>query len=119
MKKISKYFLTASVSLSMLAQNAFAAGGDTNGVCELIKGLAPVIKTLRVLAFLGAALILMDWAWGYISKGDVTKDDLKNKGIAMFVGFFLLFGVGIILSFVGSTAGSEYFGCVKQVFAVK
>ena len=121
MKKISKYFLTASVSLSMLVQNAFAAGGDTNGVCELIKGLAPVIKTLRTLAFLGAAFILMDWAWAMIKdpEKEVTKDKIKDKGIGLLVGFFLLFGVGIILSFVGSTAGSEYFGCVKQVFAVK
>ncbi|MBO4480122.1 MAG: hypothetical protein J5742_00665 [Alphaproteobacteria bacterium] len=116
MKKISKYFMMATVSLSMFAQNAFAAGNDS-GICELINKLGPVIKTLRTLAFLGAAFVLMDWAWGYIKSGKVEKDDLKDKGIAMFVGFFLLFGVAIVLSFVASTGGQEYLGCVKNAFA--
>lgn len=119
MKKISKYLMTAMIGVSVFAQNAFAAKESASGVCELISKLSPVIKTLRTLAFLGAALVLMDWAWGWISKGEVKKDDLKDKGIAMFVGFFVLFGVGIILSFVASTGGQEYLGCVKTAFAVK
>ena len=76
--------------------------------------LVVLIQTLRTLAFIGAAFILMDWAWGWIQKGEVKKDDLKDKGIGMFVGFFVLFGVGLILQFVGSKAGSEYFGCVVK-----
>ena len=114
MKKISKYFLMASVFLTVNVPMAFAA--ENKAACDLIKNLKPVIDTLRTLAFVGAAFVLMDWAWGYIKKGDVGKDDLQNKGIGMFVGFFLLFGVGFLFHFIGSTAGSEYFGCVEKVF---
>ena len=117
MKKISRYFLMATVSLSMFAQNAFAE--EQTGICKLISELAPVIRTLRILAFLGAAFVLMDWAWGFIKAGEVKKDDLKDKGIGMFVGFFLLFGVGLILTFVASTGGQDYLGCVKTAFATK
>lgn len=114
MKKISKYIFTVTASMAVFVQSAFA----DDGVCELIKSLEPVISTLRTLAFLGAAFVLMDWAWGFIKAGDVKKDDLKDKGIGMFVGFFLLFGVGMLLAFVGSTGGKEYLGCVEQAFSV-
>ncbi len=116
MKNISKYFLMATVSLSMVVQNAFAA--EEEGICALISELSPVIKTLRTLAFLGAAFVLMDWAWGFIKEGKVEKETLKDKGIGMFVGFFLLFGVGMMLTFVASTGGQEYLGCVEKAFAV-
>lgn len=111
-KKISKYFLIATTFI-MANLPAFAV--DNKGACDLIDNLKPVIQTLRTLAFIGAAFVLMDWAWGWIQKGDVKKDDLKDKGIGMFVGFFILFGVGLILQFVGSKAGAEYFGCVVKV----
>ncbi len=116
MKKISKYFLIATTFV-MANLPAFAA--ENKAACDLIKELKPIINTLRTLAFIGAAFVLMDWAWGWIQKGEVGKDDLKNKGIAMFVGFFVLFGVGLILQFVGSSAGSDYFGCVKDALAAK
>lgn len=109
--KISKYFLIVSTFV-MANLPAFAA--ENKAACELIKSLKPVIQTLRTLAFIGAAFILMDWAWGWIQKGEVKKDDLKDKGIGMFVGFFVLFGVGLVLQFVGSKAGQEYFGCVVE-----
>ncbi len=111
-KKISKCFLIATTFI-MANLPAFAV--DNKGACDLIDNLKPVIQTLRTLAFIGAAFVLMDWAWGWIQKGDVKKDDLKDKGIGMFVGFFILFGVGLILQFVGSKAGAEYFGCVVKV----
>jgi hypothetical protein len=114
MKKISKYFLMASVFLTVNVPMAFA---DTNAVCALVGKLSGVIATLRTLAFVGAAFVLMDWAWGYIKKGEVTKDDLQNKGIGMFVGFFILFGVGLILQFVGSEGGQSYLGCVSKAFS--
>ena len=114
MKKLSKYFLMASVFLTVNMPMAFAV--ENGPACNLIKSLKPVIDTLRTLAFVGAAFVLMDWAWGFIKKGDVGKDDLQNKGIGMFVGFFLLFGVGFLFQFVGSNAGAEYFGCVRDVF---
>ncbi len=109
--KISKYFLIVSTFV-MANLPAFAA--ENKAACELIKSLKPVIQTLRTLAFIGAAFILMDWAWGWIQKGEVKKDDLKDKGIGMFVGFFVLFSVGLVLQFVGSKAGQEYFGCVVE-----
>lgn len=111
-----KYFLVATTFV-MANLPAFAA--ENKGACELIKSLKPVIQTLRTLAFIGAAFVLMDWAWGWIQKGEVKKDDLKNQGIAMFVGFFVLFGVGLILQFVGSSAGQDYFGCVTEVLKAK
>ena len=108
MKKISKYFLIATMFV-MANVPAFAE----SPACPLIRELKPVIGVLRTLAFVGAAFILMDMAWGWIKKpDDLTKDKLKDIGIGMFVGFFLLFGVGLILQFVGSTGGQEYFGCV-------
>ena len=109
MKKISKYFLIAT---TFVIANLPAFAVENKGACDLIDSLKPVIQTLRTLAFIGAAFVLMDWAWGWIKAGEVKKDELKDKGIGMFVGFFLLFGVGLILQFVGSKAGAEYFGCV-------
>lgn len=118
MKKISKYVFVATASLSIFVQNAFAAG-DSSGVCTLIEKLNPVIKTLRTLAFVGAAFYLMDWAWGMIKdpEKEATKDKIKDKGIGLLTGFFLLFGVGAVLSFVASTAGKDYLGCVEKAFA--
>ena len=109
MKKISKYFLIATTFI-MANLPAFAA--DNKGACDLIENLKPVIQTLRTLAFIGAAFVLMDWAWGFIKSGKAEMKDIEAKGIGMLVGFFLLFGVGLILQFVGSKAGAEYFGCV-------
>ena len=64
MKKISKYLMMAGISVSVFMQSAFAAKAaeSTSGICELITKLSPVIKTLRTLAFIGAAFVLMDWA---------------------------------------------------------
>jgi len=106
MKKISNYFLAASVFV-MASMPAFAE----SPVCGLITGLKPVINVLRTLAFVGAAFVLMDWAWGFIKAGEVKKDDLEKKGLGMLVGFFLLFAVGLILQFVGSGKGAEFFNC--------
>ena len=108
-KKISKYFLVATTFI-MANLPAFAA--DNKGACDLIDSLKPVIQTLRTLAFIGAAFVLMDWAWGFIKSGKAEMKDIEAKGIGMLVGFFLLFGVGLILQFVGSKAGAEYFGGV-------
>ena len=109
-KKISKYFLIVSTFV-MANLPAFAV--ENKGACDLIDSLKPIIQTLRTLAFIGAAFVLMDWAWGFIKAGEVKKEDLEKKGLGLLVGFFLLFGVGLILQFVGSKAGADYFGCVK------
>lgn len=107
MKKISNYFLAASVFV-MANVPAFA---EETAVCKLINDLKPIINTLRTLAFVGAAFVLMDWAWGFIKAGKVEKNDLQDKGIGMLVGFFLLFGVGMLLHFVGSKGGASFFDC--------
>ena len=70
-----------------------------------------VFRILRTLAFVGAAFIIAGWAWGYISKGEVKLDDLQKKGTGMLVGFVLLFGIGIVLSFFLSSAGMSAIGC--------
>ena len=115
-KKISKYFLIVSTFV-MANLPAFAV--ENKGACDLIDSLKPIIQTLRTLAFIGAAFVLMDWAWGFIKAGEVKKEDLEKKGLGLLVGFFLLFGVGLILQFVASSSGAEYFGCVKTALMAK
>ena len=106
MKKISKYWLMASVFI-MTNLPAFA-----DGVCDLLNKLEGVINTLRALAFIGAVFLLMDWAWGYIKDpSKATKDDMKDKGVGLLVGFFLLFGVGVILTLLKSNLAADVFGC--------
>jgi hypothetical protein len=57
------------------------------------------------LAFIGAAFIIAAWAWDFISAGKVEMKDIKTKGIGMFVGFALLFTIGILVNFLLSAAG--------------
>ena len=106
MKKMMKKFNFALIGV-MASMPAFAAGaaGGNSGLCVLITQMKGVFETLRTLAFVGAAFVIAGWAWGYISKGEVKKDDLKDKGIGMMVGFIMLFAIGIILSFFLGAAG--------------
>ncbi len=88
-----------------------AAQAEVN-VCGLIQQMGGVFKTLRTLAFVGAAFVIAGWAWTFIVKGKADLDgDLKGKGIALIVGFTLLFGIGIVLSFLGPITG-----CVTSAF---
>ena len=120
MKKISKYALSAIAvaAIVVFAQDALAAKAtaDDTALCDFIGRFKGVISTLRTLAFIGAAFVIMEWAWGFISKGDVGKDDLKNKGVALLVGFALLLGVGFFLNFITSAAGQSAMGCVVKAF---
>lgn len=108
MKKLINKLNFALIGV-MVSVPAFAAGD--NGLCALIAQMHGVFKTLRTLAFVGAAFVIAGWAWGFISKGEVKKDDLKDKGIGMMVGFVLLFGIGVVLSFLVSQAGMSTMGC--------
>ncbi|MCL2338441.1 MAG: hypothetical protein FWC51_00625 [Proteobacteria bacterium] len=79
-------------------------------ICGLVAQMGGVFKTLRVLAFVGAAFSIAGWAWGYISSGSIgekgkSMEEVKNKGTALIVGFVLLFGVGLLLSFLMSNNG--------------
>lgn len=89
-----------------------AAGVSNNGLCMLISQMYGVFKILRTLAFVGAAFIIAGWAWGYIKDGKgVEMEDLRKKGTGMLVGFILLFGIGIVLSFFLSSTGLDAIGC--------
>jgi len=100
MKKI--IFGLVAVLAGIGTASAAQLGGDP---CVLIANMRGVFNTLRTLAFVGAAFCIAGWAWGYISKGDAGMDDLKKKGIGLLVGFTLLFGIGIVLQFVGPISG--------------
>lgn len=95
-----------------------AAGVSSNGLCMLISQMYGVFKILRTLAFVGAAFIIAGWAWGYIKDGKgVDMEDLRKKGTGMLVGFILLFGIGIVLSFFLSSTGLDAIGCKDVILS--
>lgn len=97
--------------IGIMASAPAMAAVDESGLCILLKDLQGVFNMLRTLAFIGAAFIIANWAWGFISKGEVKIEDLKTKGSGMLVGFILLFGVGMVLSFLMTTSGAKTMGC--------
>ena len=107
MKKIMKKVNFALIGL-MASVPAFAAPAD-GGMCAALQKLHKVFEILRTAAFIGAAFYIAGWAWGYITKGDVPMDDVKKKGIALLVGFGLLFMIGILLSFVLAASEGKVF----------
>lgn len=112
LKKLGFAGLVIAAGASMPALAAAAAGGvSNNGLCNLISQMYGVFKILRTLAFVGAAFIIAGWAWGYISSGKVDMEDLRKKGTGMLVGFVLLFGIGVVLSFFLSSTGLGIIGC--------
>ncbi|MDR1027647.1 MAG: hypothetical protein LBL46_04495 [Rickettsiales bacterium] len=89
-----------------------AQAADTGNICGLIAELGNVFKTLRILCFAGAAFVIMAWAWGFIKDGKYDFDkDIKGKGLAMLIGFILLFGVGLLLSYL-----PEAGNCARNAF---
>lgn len=115
LKKIGFAGAVIMAGASMPALAAAAAGVSNNGLCALIGQMYGVFKILRTLAFVGAAFIIAGWAWGYISSGKVEMDDLRKKGTGMLVGFVLLFGIGIVLSFFLSSTGLGIIGCPELI----
>lgn len=112
LKKLGFAGLVIAAGASMPALAAAAASGvSNNGLCNLISQMYGVFKILRTLAFVGAAFIIAGWAWGYISSGKVDMEDLRKKGTGMLVGFVLLFGIGVVLSFFLSSTGLGMIGC--------
>jgi len=97
---------------------------NTSAICDLVTSLKSVFELLRTLAFIGAAFIIAGWAWGYISSGALGKDnkwadEFKGKGIAMIVGFALLFGVGMMLQFLINASGQGgSLQCASQLTGV-
>ena len=115
LKKIGFAGAVSMAGASMPALAAAAAGVSNNGLCILISQMYGVFKILRTLAFVGAAFTIAGWAWGYISKGEVGMEDLRKKGTGMLVGFILLFGIGIVLSFFLSSTGLGVIGCPELI----
>lgn len=109
--KVRFYSILAVMALASSSAFADESGAET-AICNLLTKLAPLFKVLSILAFVGAGFIIAGWAWGFISAGKVTIDDIKGKGIGMLVGFVLLFAIGALLQFLmTATGGSGYFGC--------
>ena len=116
LKKIGFAGAVIMAGASMPALAAAAAGVSNNGLCALIGQMYGVFRILRTLAFVGAAFIIAGWAWGYISKpADMKLEDLKTKGTGMLVGFVLLFGIGVVLSFFLSSTGLRIIDCPELI----
>lgn len=121
MKKLTNKINMTIIGLMAMAP-VFPAVADDAGanmqatVCALIEQFGGVFRTLRTLAFIGAAFYIASWAWEWISKGEVKKDDVQNKGIGLLVGFFVLFAMGAILSAFLAMGKSESLGCVQNIF---
>jgi len=108
-------FTKISVSMAMMF-TAVAAHANSRvnegAICELVTALHPVFNILRILAFVGVAFIVMGWAWGFITAGEVKwKKEDQTKFVALLVGAIMLFSVGALLSFLVSTAGHTAIGC--------
>ena len=117
MKKIVNKINMALVGI-MVSLPAFAAF-DENAICKLMDDLGAIFRMLRTFCFIGAAFMIAGWAWGYISSGKVTDDpmkELKTKGTALLIGFFLLFGVALVFQFLTSATGASILGCVEEAF---
>ena len=117
LKKIGFAGAVIMAGASMPALAAAAAGVSNNGLCALIYKMYDVFRILRTLAFVGAAFYIAKWAWGYISSGKFDLNDLREKGTGMLVGFVLLFGIGVVLSFYLSSAGMSAIGCDTIILA--
>lgn len=118
MKKLMKRLNFAIIA--GMASIAPAMAADANdGLCKLAESFGDIFSVLRTLAFIGAGVIIAGWAWGYISGGkavDVVKE-VKEKGVAMLIGFILLFSIGVVLEIFLSMAGEGgSLGCVANMF---
>lgn len=107
MKKLIQKISVSSLMLfamTMGSARAASAAGTintdlTNNICNLVAQMGGLFKTLRTLAFVGAAFIIAGWAWEYISAGKgVDLKGVKDKGIGMLVGFILLFAIGGVIT---------------------
>jgi len=103
--KLFKTLAFAGLAVLLGATAAYAAPPAIGNACVLISSLQGIFRTIRNLAFVGAAFILAGWAWQFITQGwgIEKKTDLtaaKDKGAGMLIGFALLFGIGIIMQFL-------------------
>lgn len=99
---LSVFLLCVMVVGSAIAADTGQQFAISKEMCDLIKELQSVFKTLRFLAFLGAGFILAKYGWEAISSGKINGKELiegvKTSGISMMVGFALLFMIGVLIS---------------------
>lgn len=116
MKKQMKMVGFAALSALVVVASASAATSamvNESGLCKLLDEFKGIFSLLRTLAFVGAGFLIAKWAWGYIEKGQIdAMKEVKEKGVAMLVGFILLFGIGIVLQVLNSATGDKILGCV-------
>ena len=116
MKKQMKMVGFAALSALVVVASASAATSamvDESGLCKLLDEFKGIFKLLRTLAFVGAGFLIAKWAWGYIEAGKIdAMKEVKEKGVAMLVGFILLFGIGVVLQVLSGATGNKILGCV-------
>lgn len=105
MNKIAFGLIAVFAGMSMAV-----AAGPSGDPCILINSMQGVFRTLRTLAFVGAAFMIAGWAWGYITSGKAEMEDMRKKGTALLIGFTLLFSIGIVLQFLPGMAGCASVG---------
>lgn len=121
MKKLMKRlnFAIIGIMVSMPAMADFNADAAKDALCKIGAEFKGIFNILQILAFVGAGVTIAGWAWGYISGGksvDVVKE-VKEKGVGMLVGFFLLFGVGTLLSvFINMVGAGGSLKCGMDTF---
>lgn len=120
MKKLMNKINFAIVALMASGTASMAADtGMNDALCKMGAEFGKIFSILQILAFVGAGITIAGWAWGYISGGkavDVVKE-VKEKGVSMLIGFFLLFGIGTVLSiFLSMVEPGGSLGCVENFF---
>ncbi|MBQ5699787.1 MAG: hypothetical protein IIV74_00645 [Alphaproteobacteria bacterium] len=122
MKKLTKRINFAIVAIMVSMAPVMAAPAQSNAVqalCNLAAKFNGIFSAIRLLAFIGAGITIAGWAWGYITGGKEVKvvDEVKTKGVALLVGFALLFGLATVLTvFIDMTGEGGSLGCVKNFF---
>lgn len=117
MKKLMKRLNFAIVGV-MTSVPAMAAGDINQALCDLAEQFGEIFSAIRLLAFVGAGVTIAGWAWGYISAGKIDAiKEVKEKGIALLIGFILLFSIGTLLSVFMNMAGDGgSLNCVESFF---
>ena len=118
MKKLMKRLNFAIIGVMASVSSSMAAGSADDALCMLAEKFGDIFSIIQTLAFVGAGITIAGWAWGYISAGKIDAiKEVKEKGIAMLIGFILLFGIGTVLSiFMAMTGEGGSMGCVPQFF---
>ncbi|MDW3024504.1 MAG: hypothetical protein R8N50_02335 [Alphaproteobacteria bacterium] len=118
MKKLMKKLNFAIIGVMVSAPAMAVSSNITDAVCKLSEQFGEIFSVIRLLAFVGAGVTIAGWAWGYISAGKIeVVKEVKEKGIAMLIGFILLFGIGTLVSvFMAMTGEGGYFECVANFF---